>query len=267
MRKLIVIAVSLWLLTSLTGCRWQLHPSADARHGVSIAIDRFDRMERLYLTTGDVAALHQMKTEFPIQTRTLIEDVLRLGAVNDSDINIRWLRYYQDSTLQCLLDDVGKQYEQIDDIDRQLSASFRRLAELLPGISIPHVYAQVGSLDQSIVIADSTLGISLDKYLGLDYPLYLRFGFSRQQRQMMTRDCIVPDCLSFYLLSLYPLPDADSLDHAARRFHMSKIQCLVNKAMGHQFFRGDTLTCLQHYRFSHPRLSADEFLHLPSMPQ
>jgi len=264
-RKPFFIAISLCLLVSLAGCRWS--PSAEHQAEVSVTIDRFDRMERLYLTTGDVAALHQMKTEFPIQTRTLIEDVLRLGAVNDSDINIRWLLYYQDSTLQCLLDDVGKEYEELDDINRQLTASFRKLAEMLPGITIPRVYTQIGSLDQSIVIADTALGISLDKYLGIDYPLYLHYGYSKQQRAMMTRSCIVPDCLSFYLLSLYPLPDEDSLNRDARRFHMSKIQCLVNMALGRQFFKGDTLNRLQHYRNAHPRQSFEDFLLLSQMPQ
>jgi hypothetical protein len=51
---------------------------------------------------------------------------------------------------------------------------------MLPGIVVPRIYTQIGSLDQSIVVDDSILGISLDKYLGADHPVYLRYGYTEQ---------------------------------------------------------------------------------------
>ena len=42
---------------------------------------------------------------------------------------------------------------------------------------MPEVYTQVGAFDQSIIVANDMLGISLDKYLGADYPLYRKFGY------------------------------------------------------------------------------------------
>ena len=68
-----------------------------------MAVERYDRVQSLYLTTGDFSALQQMNTVYPMQTRTLIEDVLRIGKVNDPEINTKFLRFYQDSTLQSLI--------------------------------------------------------------------------------------------------------------------------------------------------------------------
>ena len=58
-----------------------------------------------YLTTGDYSALQQMNTDYPTETRTLIEKVLQLGTIEDSEIHHRFLHYYQDTTLQRLITD------------------------------------------------------------------------------------------------------------------------------------------------------------------
>ena len=193
MRKL----CTLLLVTMLfcLGCDWRLS-------------NNDDNPDCLYLTTGDLSALQQMNTDYPQQTRTLIEDVLHLGRVNEPQINTKFLRFYQDSTLQTLIAESQRQYADMSDVNSQLSDAFERLLKELPDLCLPDVYTQVGSLDQSIVISGDMLGISLDKYLGADYPLYRKYGYSLSQRQTMQRDYIVPDAIAFYLLSLFPAPHA-----------------------------------------------------------
>ena len=69
-----------FLLVVLLGCiscEWQLKSFGD--EDFQIVVERYDRVQSLYLTTGDFSALQQMNTVYPMQTRTLIEDVLRIG--------------------------------------------------------------------------------------------------------------------------------------------------------------------------------------------
>lgn len=234
MRKLYF--VTLLLLIVCMGCQWQMRP-ADEEAVASTFIVRYDQVERRYLTTGDFSSLQQLQTLYPRETRTLIEDVLRLGRVDDVDINQRFLTFFQDSTLQALIDDVDSLYNDLSDVDSRLRLAFDHLQQLLPDVNVPHVYTQVGSLDQSIIVSDSMLGISLDKYLGESHPVYLRYGYSEEQRRSMTRDFIVPDCIGFYLLSLYPQPEEATAEQ--RRQHMAKIQYVVNKVLGQPVFTGD----------------------------
>lgn len=256
-------------LIACIGCQWQLRPNGDAEEGEAIVIERFDQVEMLYLTTGDFAALQQMKTGYPSETRVLIEDVLRLGRVDESDINVRFLLFFQDSTLQCLMSDVEKQYRELDDLNGQLSAAFARLQRLLPSVEMPRVYTQIGSLDQSIVVDDGMLGISLDKYLGKDYPAYLRYGYTEEQRAMMTRQFIVPDCIGFFLLNRYPMTigETETTDsvalHQARRNHMGRIQWVVNNVLEHPVFQRDEVQLVETYMNSHPDMSIDELLSMP----
>lgn len=255
MRKVYFILVV--VMMTCIGCEWHLRKTQE-NSGLMIAIDRYDRVEALYLTTGDVAALHQMNTDYPNQTRTLIEDLLQLGHVNDSDINIRFLHFFQDSTLQQILADVAESYADVSDLDEELSVSFARLKKMLPNLPIPNVYTQIGSLDQSIVIGDGELGISLDKYLGSNHPVYLKYGYSERQRSTMTRSFIVPDCLGFYLLSYYPMPqDASAFE---REEHLGRVKYCVNSALDRVVFDDDFVKRVEQYVQRHPNESMDGLL-------
>ena len=258
--------LALFTLVACIGCQWQMRPDGTGGQEDAVTIERFDQMEILYLTTGDFAALQQMKTSYPTETRALIEDVLRLGRVDEADINTRFLIFFQDSTLQSMMGDVEKQYRDVDDLNGQLTEAFRRLRSMLPDTEIPRIYTQIGSLDQSIVVGDGMLGISLDKYLGEDYPVYLRYGYSEGQRRMMTRQYIVPDCLCFYLLNRFPLP-ADSATVAdsialtrVRRSHMGRIQWVVNQLLDRPFFQRDEVTSTAEFMKAHPDTGVEQLL-------
>lgn len=258
-RKTYYILFTLMMLC--VACEWQLKPHNDDDALIPVSIERYDRVERLYLSTGDLAALQQMNTNYPTQTRMLLEDVLRIGKANDPEINLKFHHFFQDSTLQQLLVDVTHQYEDLSDIDSQLSEAFQRLRKVLPDIDIPIVYTQIGSFDQSIVVGHQMLGISLDKYLGSDYPFYHEH-YTEAQRQWMTRGMIVPDCLSFYLLSLYP-PSADSQGNPQERLrHMGRIQWVVNQLTDSAVFHGDHVEAVSRYMNGHPKVSIADLLDL-----
>ncbi|MCR4602683.1 MAG: gliding motility protein GldB [Prevotella sp.] len=261
MRKLYIIFLLLLMLC--IGCQWHLRPADDEHNDGEVTIERYDRVEGAYLTLADYGSLNALKTDYPIQTRTLIENVLQLGLVNDPEINNRLLVFFQDSTLQEIIKDVNRQYASVDDLNILLTKAFNRLTRMLPNLDVPTIYTQISSLDQSIVVSDSLLGISLDKYLGADYPVYLRYGYSERQRNSMTREYIVPDCLGFYLLSRYPMPASSDTIEEQRHWHMLKIQYVVNQAMDKQVFTSDTIKRLERYVKNHPGLSTEALLMMP----
>lgn len=253
MKQLYILLLSSLLLCF--ACQWHLRSSDASDNKGRITIERYDRLERHFLMSGDVAALQQMNTEYPVQTRTLIEDVLRIGRVDEPDINIRFLSFFQDSTLQALMSDVEQQYVSMSDVEQELTDAFHRLSSMIPTLATPRVYTQIGSLDQSIVVGDGFLGISLDKYLGMDHPVYLRYGYTGKQRAMMKREYIAPDCLSFYLLSLYPFSDGPQAD-----VHMAKIQYVVNKALGKKIFLSEKVKAVEKQMAKQPQTPIDKLL-------
>ena len=259
MRRIYILLLAVMLVC--IGCEWRL-TSSDDKQEVRVAVERYDRIQSLYLTTGDFSALQQMNTVYPQQTRTLIEDVLKIGHVNDSEINLKFLAFYQDSTLQTLLAEAEQQYANMDDINKGLTDAFARLQEMIPDIEVPLIYAQIGSLDQSVIVGNGLLGISLDKYLGKDYPLYLRedYGYTEEQRRVMTRQNIVPDCIGFYLLSLFPMPSEYAQSQLGRDMHIGKVQWVVNQAMNETVFNTLYTRNVGHYMKSHPDVTTTELL-------
>lgn len=169
-------------------------------------IHRYDRLVDEFVSLNSFTALQRMNTEYPRATRLLIEDVLAVGTVQDELIEQRLREFYLDSTMQVLIDDVHKEYADLRGEEKEIFSVFTHIKKADRDFRIPLVYVQVSGLNQSIVVGDSVLGISLDKYLGRDYPLYKKY-YHDYQRRPMDRSRLVPEALFFYLTHEYPLPD------------------------------------------------------------
>lgn len=247
------------LLLLFSSCEFKLKPFTDDAAKQHIQVSRYDRLESQYLTTSDYSALQQMNTDYPVETSTLIEKMLKIGEVNDPQINSKFLAFYQDSTLQTIISDAESQYANMDDINTQLNDVFSKLKKEIPSLPIPHVYAQIGALDQSIVIGNNMIGISLDKYLGAEYPLYKKF-YMPSQIKTMTRAHIVPDCICFYLLSIYTLSNFGSRPQLERDLHMGKVMWVCNKMLGKPFFNSRYISIVDKYMARHYDMSIEQLL-------
>ena len=184
MRNVCLIMLCVVLVVS---CKWADRLS-DAKQDEeqTVKIDRYDRVLDEYVSLNSYSAKQKMNLEYPLETKLLIEDVLAIGHVDEPDVEKRLRRLYLDSTMQVLLDEVHRQYVDMSDIEQQLERAFRKLEKESPDFRRPHIYTQVSCMNQSIVVGDTLIGISLDKYLGTDFPLYLRY-FTANQRESMTR--------------------------------------------------------------------------------
>ena len=253
--------ILLLVLFTCVGCQFKLSSDSENDNSRLLELERYDRLEYRYLTTGDFSALQQMNTEYPIETRTLIEDVVKIGDTTDPDINSKFLKFYQDTTLQTLIAAVESEYANTEDIDQQLSTAFSRLKQALPRIEVPKVYAQISALDQSIIVGNGAIGVSLDKYLGANYPLYIKY-YSPSQRKQMTREYILPDCLTFYLMSIYPLDHFDSRPQLERDLQIGKIQWIVNQVISKRIYRNKYEDAVDVYMKRNPNISYETLLRM-----
>lgn len=253
--------ILLVVLFTCVGCQFRLSSDDMKENSMLLEIDRYDRLEYRYLTTGDFSALQQMNTEYPIETRTLIENVVKIGEITDPDINTKFLKFYQDTTLQSVIAAVESEYVNTEDLDHQLSTAFARLKQSLPDIAVPRVYTQISALDQSIVVGNGTIGISLDKYLGPNFPLYAQF-YTPTQRKQMSREYILPDCLTFYLVSVYPLQQFESRPQLERDLQIGKIQWIVNQVMTKRIYHSRYEEAVENYMKKNPKTSYEELLRM-----
>lgn len=221
--------VSLWLLC-LVACQWDrklLHDEADE----GFHIVRYDRVVDDYVATGNIAMWQRLNTEFPLETRVLVERVLALGSIDSTGVEDNLRKFYSDPLLVQLRTDVAKRFEDLSPYECELEKAFSRLEKEVPGFVTPQVYSQVSAFNQSIVVGDSLLGISLDKYLGADYPAYPRF-FLENQRVTMEPSRMVQDCLIFYLNQQYPYSEPfRRLTLGEAMIQQGKIAWIVSKLL------------------------------------
>ncbi len=216
----------------LASCKWNLSSWESGDATMDIKVHRFDKLQNEYISFNSFAALQKMKTVFPQETKILVEDVLSIGQVADADINGLMKAFYADTTLGGLMEDALAKFADMRTVEKELTAGFRKLHDELPGLKIPRVYAQISALNQSVVVGDSILGFSIDKYMGADYPLYKQYYYDYQCRTMEPSR-IVPDCLMYYLISEYPFPwdwNRSLVDHI---MHTGKMHWVIARLLNY----------------------------------
>lgn len=165
--------------------------------GVStIKIVRFDKVVDDFVRTGNVSFSQRLSTDYPTETRILVENMLHLGSVADVHIYDDLRVYFSDSNLVRLSADVRNRFASMARYEEQLNKAYRRLKKELPELEKPYVYTQVSAFNQSIVVNDTVVGISLDKYMGCDYPLYAK-SYTPVQRATMHPDVLYRTCFHF----------------------------------------------------------------------
>ena len=228
-----ILLVPVFVCLAFVTCQWSLDYGMGGDMSTDVKVHRYDKLLDEYISLNSFSALQKMGSEYPQETKFLIEDVLSIGSVSDDNINLRLREYYSDTILRRLYRDAMAKYQDMSHIERDFTRAFKRLKRELPHMNVPRVYAQISALNQSVVVGDSILGFSLDKYMGADYPLYRHFYYSYQCRTM-SPERIVPDCMAFYLLSEYPFPWEWHRTLLDQILHRGKIHWVVAQILGYE---------------------------------
>ena len=208
--------------------------SCDSVNGRNFSVDpihinRFDK-DLFQLISQDSPELQEtMSARYPEMLKIIGLGFFEGKGPNQSDFFDHLVNYYSEPTLNKLYRDAIKTYDNIENIEADLGAGFQYLKNCFPAMQIPAVYMHVSGLKQNILVADSLLSISIDKYLGSDYPLYENFLHDYQLKKM-TPESIVPDYLKAWLLSEYPFSGNNRvlLD---RMIYEGKIKYIIHHAL------------------------------------
>lgn len=201
--------IVLLLVSSLFSCNkiQEAGLKEAANHG-DAEIVRLDLPESEYITSGSNLSAQDMAMCCPEGVKILYEDVLKIGSVNDEDINEKFRHYFLSDTARMqLAKDVTNKFGSLKKLSEHLGKAFENLKREVPSLRIPVFYTQISGFNQSIVVSDSLLGISLDKYMGKDYAPYKKL-FYREQIEQMEPSRIPSDCVHFWLESEFPLSPA-----------------------------------------------------------
>lgn len=229
-RRISLYTYALMMLAlMLTSCDWvssAFQEDSNKLHD----IERFDILQNEYGASGSFSVIQHMNTDFPRETKVLIEDVLSLGAVTDADVNDKLYHCLADTSMLVLMADGEERFGNMEKLNQQFYKAFENLSETLPELPMPRIYAQYSALNQSVVVADSLIGFSVDKYMGTDYPPYRKYFYDYQIESMIP-ERIVPDCVYFYLRYYYPFPNSAEGSLIEHVIHNGVLNWIAAKAL------------------------------------
>jgi hypothetical protein len=92
-------------------------------------------------------------------------------------------------------------------IEKEILLAFRYYKYHFPDKEVPHIYTCISGFNQSIIIDENILGISLDKYLGQDCELYKRLALHEYKRSNMYPGKIGTDAMQGWITSEMDIGD------------------------------------------------------------
>ena len=198
--------------------------SADPIH-----INRFDKDLYQLITLDTPELQEQIVRDYPDMLKVIELGVLWIHDIENPDFFDRLVNYYSEPALNQLYQDALNKFEIIETMETSLSAGFHFLRTCFPTMQIPAVYMHVSGLQNNVLVDDSLLSISIDKYMGADYPLYKEFFYDYQLHKM-NPDCIVPDYLKAWISSEYEFT-GNARVFLERMIHEGKIMYIIHQAL------------------------------------
>ena len=179
-----------------------------------IHINRFDSVLFQWIDSDDPVILSEIKSKYPQMLEVLGKALFKESNPDTSAFFNYLINYYSEPTLKSLYKDAIAFYSsgslKTEDVKKEFSYSFMQMKKHFPSMQIPAVYMHVSGLQQNIIVADSLLSCSIDKYLSSDYALYKDF-FNAYQRRSMIPERIAKDGLSAWFKSEYPYQGNDNV--------------------------------------------------------
>ncbi|MDR2472567.1 MAG: gliding motility protein GldB, partial [Tannerella sp.] len=151
---------------------------------------------------------NRLQTNYPLMLDILGKSLFEQTAnVDTTQFYGMMLNYFSEPTLKAVYADALRIFADGSDTLKQVAAKLahnvKRLGELFPDMRLPAVYMHVAGFRENILVADSIVSFSTDKYLGSDYYLYKNY-FNSFRRRFMTPEHIASDCVKAWLRSEYP---------------------------------------------------------------
>jgi len=117
--------------------------------------------------------------------------------------------FVSDTLIRKLEVNVAQKVDTIQ-LRKELETAFRHYKYYFPEKEIPVVYTCISGFNQSVVISEKIIGVSLDKYMGADSPFYEQLGLPGYKRKNMHPAKMVSDMMQAWTDAEWPKSDKDN---------------------------------------------------------
>ena len=192
-----------------------------------ITINRLEQ-DLFQMDTSNIAeSTKQLQEKYGRFYSTFVTVILNNGGLRDSSYNFRIKSFIKDFDMKKAYQDVQKKYPNTDAIKEKLKKAYQYFNYHFPNRSLPQPITMISGFNYSNVVADSTLAIGLETYLGSNSEFYSGLGVPRYKSMFMNEENIVPDAIRQWMLIEFP-NNMNKNDFLSEIIYMGKIMYLTD---------------------------------------
>ena len=175
---------------------------------IEIEIKRFE--QELFEVDLDKITdeITKIKEEYGDFFELYTQQILRIGNSNSPMFNENFKKFITDYNIYKSYEKVENVFQNVDNLEEELSQAFSYYKYYFPDKTIPNIYTVITGYNQSIIIDENIIAISLEKYLGKNCEFYDWLMVSNYLRLNMQPNMIVPDCMKAWAITEYEFNDS-----------------------------------------------------------
>jgi hypothetical protein len=175
---------------------------------VTIEVDRFD--QALFSIDTDSLSIEARKLndQYSDFFELFTNGIIGIGTLADPGFEDFLYSFITDNMVSETYREVQRVFPNTKWLDNELTDAFKRYAYYFPDSKIPRVYGFVSGFNNSVVIADSLLAVSFDRYLGRDSEYYPMLGIPKYLQYNMHPKKISSDLVRAWIFSEFQFNDS-----------------------------------------------------------
>lgn len=195
-----------FIILSFIGCSGTVKSDNNRTKSEKISIIRFDKDIYSYIQQPDSGKEKSLREKYPLLLPAFGQIAMK---TNEPDIFFPILKeYFANQSLLKIYKDALFKYEDVSVYEEKLTKVNDLIEENFEGKKLPRLAMHVSGFRANVIIVDNLISLSIDKYMGSDYPAYHEF-FQPYERIQMQPEDIVKDYIKAWLMSDIIKTDTD----------------------------------------------------------
>lgn len=206
MRKLIFF---LLIVSGLVSCKRNPMKVDVSNISIHLKIKHLDA-DLLNLKADEIAtAIPSLKNSYGDFFDIFTYQMIAIGGTDQSNFTQMLNSFITDTIVQQAKASVAQNIDTLR-FRKELETAFKHYKYYFPEKEIPAIYTCISGFNQSIVVAQNLLGVSLDNYLGSQSQFYEKLGLPAYKRRNMRSEKLVPEIMQAWADTEWPRPDKEN---------------------------------------------------------
>ncbi len=206
MRKLIFF---LLIVSGLVSCKRNPMKVDVSNISIHLKIKHLDA-DLLNLKADEIAtAIPSLKNSYGDFFDIFTYQMIAIGGTDQSNFTQMLNSFITDTIVQQAKASVAQNIDTLR-FRKELETAIKHYKYYFPEKEIPIIYTCISGFNQSIVVAQNLLGVSLDNYLGSQSQFYEKLGLPAYKRRNMRSEKLVPEMMQAWADTEWPRPDKEN---------------------------------------------------------